>query len=120
MDHNTSNMREKQYDKENIFAKILNRELPAEFVSETEHSVVIKDKYPDAPIHNLVLCKGEYKDLREFLNLASKQEQLDFLQAIKDELNKFSGGARVQMNIEKAGGQVVFHLHAHVMGYEPK
>jgi len=106
------------YDKENIFARILRKELPADYVRETEHSIVIKDKYPDAPIHNLVVCKGEYVDMRDFLNKASDAEKLDFLEAMKLELNSFSGGARVIMNIEKTGGQVIFHLHAHVMGFD--
>ncbi len=108
------------YDKENIFAKILRKELEAEHVRETEHSFVIKDKYPDAPIHNLVLCKGEYIDMRDFLNNASAAEKLDFLEAIKQELNSFEGGARVIMNVEKTGGQVIFHLHAHILGFDKK
>lgn len=108
------------YDKENIFAKILRRELDCQRVRETEHCVVIKDKYPDAPIHNLVLCKGEYIDMRDFLNNASNEEKLDFLEALKQELNSFDGGARVLINIEKTGGQIIFHLHAHVLGFDSK
>ena len=106
------------YDKENIFAKILRKEIDSEQVCETKHCVVIKDKYPDAPIHNLVLCKGEYIDMRDFLNNASNEQKLDFLEAIGRVLNSFVGGARVLINVEAGGGQVIFHLHAHVLGFE--
>ena len=105
-----------QYDDKNIFAQILRKELSAEVEYENENALVIKDKYPDAPIHKLVLCKGEYKDFREFCNKANTKEKLDFLDAIQNELNKFEGGAKIIINIEKDGGQVVFHLHAHILG----
>lgn len=105
-----------KYDKSNIFAQILREELPAEKTFENDYAVVIKDKYPDAPLHHLVLCKGEYVDLRDFLQHASVEEKLTFLDAIQHELEQFDGGAKVGFNIEKDGGQVIFHLHAHVMG----
>ena len=105
-----------KYDKSNIFAQILREEATAEKTFENEHAVVIKDIYPDAPLHNLVLCRGEYIDLRDFLRNASKEEKLAFLDAIQHELEQFEGGAKVGFNIEKDGGQVIFHLHAHVMG----
>jgi len=104
------------YDKENIFAKIIKKELDADIISESENTITIKDKYPDAPMHNLVMPKGEYTDLREFLNSASDVEKLDFLNSINHEINKIKGGAKVLINIEKDGGQCVFHLHAHVLG----
>lgn len=107
-----------EYDSQNIFAKILKGELAADIMHENDNMLCIKDKYPDAPIHNLVLTKGPYIDLRDFLKNATDIEKLDFLAAIEQQLNQFTGGARVQINIEPGGGQVVFHLHAHVMGYE--
>jgi len=108
------------YDNSNIFAKILRKELESEFVSENEHCVVIKDKYPDAPIHNLVLPRGDYVDFRDFCSRASEVEKVAFVDAIGQELNKIDGGAKVLMNIGKDGGQFVFHLHAHVLGGFPK
>lgn len=104
------------YDDSNVFAQVLRKELEAEIQFENENAIVIKDKYPNAPIHNLVLCKGSYEDFRVFCNKASMQEKLDFLDAICHELNRIEGGARVQMNIGEDGGQVIFHLHAHVSG----
>lgn len=106
----------RMYDKSNIFAKILRNELKSEKEYENEHAIVIKDKFPKAPIHNLVLPKGEYIDMRDFCKNASDVEKLAFIEAIGAELNKFEGGAKVLINIEKDGGQVVFHLHAHIFG----
>lgn len=107
-----------QYNKNNIFAKILRKEIESHVVHENEHALVIKDLYPKAFIHNLVLPKGEYIDMRDFLHKASTEEKLAFLDAISRELNKISGGARIVINIGETGGQEVFHLHAHVMGMD--
>lgn len=108
-----------EYDNNNIFAKILRKELDADYTHENDNMICIKDKFPDAPIHNLVIPRGDYIDFRDFLKNASDIEKLDFLDAIEHELNQFEGGARVQLNIEKDGGQVIFHMHAHVMGFKP-
>ena len=108
----------KVYDNDNIFAKILKKEMPCDITHESDTMLCIKDKYPDAPIHNLVIPKHAYIDFRDFLKNATEAEKLDFLDAVEHELNQFEGGARVQLNIEADGGQVVFHMHAHVMGFK--
>ena len=109
-------MPDNSYDNSNIFAKILRGDLPADVEYENEHALVIKDKYPDAPVHNLVLPKGAYTDLRDFCANASNEEKLGFFDAIKQQLDQFEGGAKVLVNIGADGGQVVFHLHAHILG----
>jgi histidine triad (HIT) family protein len=106
----------KKYDENNIFARILKKTAEASIEHENNSAIVIKDKYPDMPIHNLVLSKNAYIDLRDFLNKATNQEKLDFLDAIKQQLNQFEGGAKVLFNIEESAGQVIFHLHAHILG----
>ena len=106
------------YNEENVFAKILKGEMEASITHENDNMLCIKDKFPDAPIHNLVLPKNAYIDFRDFLKNASESEKLDFLSAIEHELNQFEGGAKVLINVEAGGGQVVFHLHAHVMGFK--
>lgn len=103
------------YDRTNVFSRILKGELPAEKLYENAHAIVIKDKFPDAPVHNLVICRGEYSDLREFCSMATDEEKLAFFDALNSELQANEGGMKVLFNIGHDGGQVVFHLHAHVL-----
>jgi diadenosine tetraphosphate (Ap4A) HIT family hydrolase len=105
------------YDRNNVFYRILMQQLPADILEKNKHVLIIKDKHPDAPIHNLVIPQGEYCDLRAFTN-ASDEEKLAFLNAILDQVNQIpeEDGAKVLINVGKAGGQEVFHLHAHILG----
>lgn len=103
------------YDPSNIFAKILLGQLPCEKVFENENSIIIKDKYPKAPFHNLVLPKGGYENLLDFVKNASTEEKLSFLDAIGRELEKLPKGGRVVINVGPGGNQEVPHLHAHII-----
>jgi diadenosine tetraphosphate (Ap4A) HIT family hydrolase len=118
-DNNLEN-KSSEYKKDNIFAQILRQELAADKIYENEHTVVIKDINPQAFIHNLVLPKGEYVDMRNFLQNASVAEKLAFLDAISNQLDAIVGGARIVINIGATARQQVFHLHAHVMGFDKK
>ena len=67
-----------KYDPENIFAKILRKEIPNKTVLETEHSLAFEDINPQAPVHVLVIPKGPYVSLDHFVQEASDQEIVDF------------------------------------------
>lgn len=99
---------------ENIFTKIINKELFVEFLQETDYTIVIKDKYPQADVHLLVLPKNNYSDLKDFLNNASSEEILDYFDIIKDQLNQLKH-AKILFNNGKESGQEIFHLHCHIM-----
>ena len=59
------------YDKNNIFAKILRGEIPCKKVYENDHVLAFHDINPQKKVHVLVIPKGEYVDLDEFNNKAS-------------------------------------------------
>jgi len=59
------------YDKNNIFAKILRGEIPCNKVYENEYVLSFHDINPKKKIHVLVIPKGEYTDLDDFVNKAS-------------------------------------------------
>lgn len=99
---------------ENIFTKILKKEVPVDFLQETEFTVVISDKFPQAKVHLLVLPKRECVNLQDFLNLATSDEILDYFSVIKDQLNKLHH-AKVVFNNGKLAGQEIMHLHCHIM-----
>lgn len=110
------------YDSDNIFAKILRGDLPCNKVAETEHSLAFHDINPLAPIHILVIPKGEYVSWDDFSAKASDAEIVDFARLV-GEVARENGcveqGYRLLANIGKRGGQEVPHLHVHLFGGAP-
>jgi histidine triad (HIT) family protein len=104
------------YDPNNIFAKILRGELPAHKVYEDDRAFAFLDIMPRAPGHTLVLPKAP---ARNILDVAP--DDLAHVMAVAQKVAKaamkaFSAdGVTVQQFNEPAGGQVVFHLHVHVI-----
>jgi histidine triad (HIT) family protein len=104
------------YDTQNIFAKILRGELPCHKVYEDAHVLVFLDIMPRAPGHALVLPKAPARnilditpdDLAHVVKAAQKVAQAAMKVFDAD-------GITVQQFNESAGGQVVFHLHMHVI-----
>jgi histidine triad (HIT) family protein len=112
------------YDKNNIFAKILRKEIPCKKIFENDHILSFHDINPQKKIHALVIPKGEYIDLDDFNNRASDQEIIALSKAIS-EVSKILGistnigkGYRALTNLSEDGGQEVPHLHFHLFGGE--
>lgn len=104
------------YDPNNIFAKILRGELPCHKVYEDDKTFAFLDIMPRTPGHTLVLPKAPARNL-----LDVPPDDLAHLMKIVQKIAKaamsvFSAdGLTVQQFNEGAGGQVVFHLHVHVI-----
>ena len=100
-----------------IFSKIISGELPAEKVFENERIIAIKDLYPSAPVHLLIMPKKEIRDLQTMseddLNLVSEiivvARHLASLFGVAD-------GYRLLTNNGPLAGQSIFHLHFHLIG----
>ena len=112
------------YDKNNIFAKILRKEIPCKKIFENDYVLSFHDINPQKKIHALVIPKGEYIDLDDFNNRASDQEIVALSKAIT-QVSKILGistdtgkGYRVLANLSEDGGQEVPHLHFHLFGGE--
>jgi len=112
------------YNKNNIFAKILKKEIPCKKIFENDHVLSFHDINPQKKIHALIIPKGEYIDLDDFNNRASDQEIVALSKAIT-EVSKILGistdmgkGYRALTNLSKHGGQEVPHLHFHLFGGE--
>ena len=104
------------YDPNNIFAKILRGELPCHKVYEDDKTFAFLDIMPRAPGHTLVLPKAPARNILDVdpddLAHVSKVAQKIAKAAVK----VFEAdGVTVQQFNEGAGGQVVFHLHVHVI-----
>jgi histidine triad (HIT) family protein len=104
------------YDPSNIFAKILRGELPAHKVYEDDKAFALLDIMPRAPGHTLVIPKAPARnlfdvapdDLAHVMQVAQKIARAAKAAFAAD-------GITVQQFNEAAGGQVVFHLHVHVI-----
>ena len=112
------------YDKNNIFAKILRKEIPCKKILENDHVLSFHDINPQKKIHALVIPKGNYINLDDFNNKASDQEIVALCKAIT-EVSKILGisndvgkGYRALTNLDDHGGQEVLHLHFHLFGGE--
>ncbi len=104
------------YDPNNIFAKILRGELPCYKVYEDDKTLAFLDIMPRAPGHTLVLPKAPARNILDIstddLAHVAKVTQ----KVAKAALKAFGAdGITIQQFNEGAGGQVVFHLHVHIV-----
>jgi histidine triad (HIT) family protein len=104
------------YDPNNIFAKILRGELPCYKVYEDDKAFAFLDIMPRAPGHTLVLPKAPARNIFDV-----SPEDLAHVSKVAQKIAKAArtafgaDGITVQQFNEGAGGQVVFHLHVHVI-----
>lgn len=98
-----------------IFTRILNREIPGEFVYEDDHVFAIRDIAPQAPVHVIIVTKTEIEGLA---TLPDDGDHLAILNAAKKiaEQEGLANGYRLVINQGEDGGQSVPHLHAHLLG----
>ena len=104
------------YDNNNVFARILRGVFPCYKVYENEHVLAFLDIMPRSPGHTLVIPKAPARNIlditeEDYLHVARATRII--ARAAKDAFN--ADGVTVQQFNESAGGQVVFHLHVHVM-----
>lgn len=100
-----------------VFGKIIKGELPAEKVFENERILAIKDLYPVAPVHILIMPKKEIPDLQSVTptDLPLLSEICAVAQKLAQELG-IEKGYRLLTNNGADAGQVIFHLHFHLIG----
>ena len=101
-----------------IFCKIANEEMDADIVYQDREMVVFKDIHPAAPIHLLLVPRKHIPTLLDLqegdIGLFARLQLVanDLARAYK--LDK--GGFRMVINCGKDAGQVVYHLHLHLLG----
>ena len=113
------------YDKNNIFAKILRGEIPCKKIYEDEYVLAFYDINPQKKIHALVIPKGAYVNLDDFSTNASEKEIVGLMKGIGEVAKKLGvseaakgKGYRSLINVGENGGQEVPHLHFHIFGGE--
>tara|TARA_Y100001958_G_C20758498_1_gene239660 strand:+ start:61 stop:426 length:366 start_codon:yes stop_codon:yes gene_type:complete len=107
------------YDKNNIFAKIIKKEAKANIVFENKYIICFKDIFPKAPVHILIIPKGQFKDIFDFsinATLAEKKAIYDGFAEVIKMFNLELNGCRIISNFGNHGRQEVPHLHFHLLG----
>ena len=109
------------YDQNNIFAKILRKEIACDFVYEDEKVLFFNDIYPQAKIHILGIPKLEVIDFGDFILKADENDVKFFFSKVYDIVNKIDldkDGYKIITNSGINGGQEVPHFHVHILGGE--
>ncbi|MGD8513837.1 MAG: histidine triad nucleotide-binding protein [Deltaproteobacteria bacterium] len=105
-------------EKDCLFCQIIRGDKPADFLQKDESLVVFKDIYPQAPVHLLIVPRRHIRSMNE---VAEQDRDIVSQMIFKGkEMAKEEGvaksGYKLLFNVERGGGQVIFHLHLHLLG----
>lgn len=107
------------YDTNNVFAKILRGEIPSQKIHEDRFCIAFNDIAPAAPVHVLVIPKGEYVSFNDFATKASAEFVHGFFQSVQtiaSTLGLDANGYRLVTNHGADASQSVHHFHVHILG----
>jgi histidine triad (HIT) family protein len=101
-----------------IFCKIIKGESQANFVYKDEYMVVFHDTRPKAPVHVLIVPREHIESLNTLDEKHSALVSKMMLKAkeIAGTLGISESGYKVIINVGRGGGQIIFHLHLHLIG----
>ena len=110
------------FNKDCVFCKIIQKEIPSEIIKETEHILVVKDLYPKAPYHYLIIPKKHIINLNhiEDEDLFYVLEMAKVIRDISKDIQKEKGldeplDFNIISNNGAKAGQSVFHMHWHFL-----
>ena len=103
-------------DPDCIFCKIVAGESPSEQLYEDEDIIVFKDIGPQAPFHAVIIPKSHIATLNDLRDEQAELMGRFFLVARNLAAEHHLPGYRVVINTNPEGGQVVFHVHMHLLG----
>jgi histidine triad (HIT) family protein len=102
-----------------IFSKIINKEIPADIVFESDNVLAFKDIKPQAPVHILIIPKIEIPrvtDIKGKEHAVLLGEMFDAANKLAKDLGIDKNGFRLVFNCGNDGGQEVYHIHMHLLG----
>lgn len=102
-----------------LFCKIVAGEIPANKEYEDEEVLAFQDIHPQAPVHLLVIPKVHLATLNDFEPAHRALAGALLLTARRLAAEHSLPGYRVVMNVNKEGGQVIYHAHLHMLGGRP-
>ena len=101
-----------------LFCRIAGGETDTAFIHEDDTLVVFRDIHPHAPVHWLVVPK---KHIRSINDLSGSDQNIvaamiDMARQMAEKAGIAQSGYKLLFNVESGGGQVIFHLHLHLLG----
>ena len=105
-------------EKDCLFCKIANGETPTEILYQNEHLVVFKDIHPQAPVHLLIVPEKHIRSINDLTDSDRPilAEMILAAQKMAKEFGVSKSGYKIFINVERGGGQLIFHLHLHLIG----
>lgn len=104
-------------DEKCLFCQIVNGQKPAHFVSKDENIVAFHDINPEAPVHILIVPR---KHIRSINDLSEEDRTIvaEMFYVARDLAKEMrtEKGYKLLLNVERGGGQIIFHLHLHLIG----
>ena len=105
-------------EKDCLFCKIAQGRTDTKFLYENEQLVVFRDINPHAPVHLLIVPKRHIRSINDLVagdgDILAEMVLTAKAMAKKENVNE--SGYKLLFNVEKGGGQVIFHLHLHLIG----
>jgi histidine triad (HIT) family protein len=101
-----------------LFCKIVNGETDTRFLYETDTLVAFRDINPHAPVHILVVPRKHIRSINDLTEDDNRilAELITAGKIMADKENIAKSGYKLLFNVEQGGGQVIFHLHLHLIG----
>ncbi|MFH1975621.1 MAG: histidine triad nucleotide-binding protein [Pseudomonadota bacterium] len=105
-------------EKDCIFCKIVNGEIPSTFLYKNDDLVVFRDINPHAPVHILIVPTRHIRSVNDLTEEDSKivSDMITVGKVMAEKEGISISGYKLLFNVEKGGGQVIFHLHMHLIG----
>ncbi len=110
------------YIKDNVFAKIINKDIPSTIIYEDDNVLAFNDINPAAPVHVLVIPKKEYIDYSDFILKASSNEIKEYFSSLAHVASLVGleqDSYRLITNKGEKCGQTIPHFHFHIVGGKP-
>jgi len=109
------------YDSSNVFAKIIRGEIPCKKLYEDDYALAFYDIEPSAPVHVLVVPKGEFTSFHDFAthDAGCIGQFFQSVQKVATQLGVAEGGYRLITNHGADASQSVAHFHVHILAGKP-
>ncbi len=101
-----------------LFCQISAGDTPTEFLYENDRLVVFKDINPSAPVHILIVPKRHIRSINDLSpgDEAILSEMIFTAKETAKDQGVAESGYKLLFNVERGGGQVIFHIHLHLIG----
>lgn len=105
-------------EKDCLFCKIAHGRMNTDFLFQNDNLVVFRDIRPHAPVHLLIVPKRHIRSINDLAESddAILTEMIMTAKRMANEEQVDASGYKLLFNVEKGGGQVIFHLHLHLIG----